>query len=222
MAEFKLNGQVREIRGKKNRQLRKEGYVPAIVYGPANEPISAQFVYREIEVTLMNAGGTNLIDINLGDQSYPSLARDVQRDVVRGDILHVDFFAVDETKKIRVEVPIVMEGQSPVVIAREGILITGPNTLTLEVYPTDIRNQILIDLEQLTEMGQEILVRDLSFGENVTVINDPSEMIAKIVQPAAARAEELDELLEGEEGEEGVEGEEGEEGEESDEEESEE
>ena len=116
-----------------------------------------------------------------------------------------------KNKKIRVEVPVVMEGRSPVVASREGILITGPNTLTLEVFPTDIRNRILIDLAELTEMGQEILVRDLQFGENVTVINEPTEMIAKIVQPAAARAEQELELdAEGEEGE-LAEGEEGEE-----------
>jgi large subunit ribosomal protein L25 len=214
MAEFQLNGVVRTIKGKKNRNLRKVGQVPAIVYGPANDPISTQFAYREIEVLLMNAGGTNLIDIIIDGKTYPSLARDVQRDVVRGDILHVDFFAVDENKKIRVEVPIVVEGISPIVAAREGILITGPNTLTLEVFPTDIRNRIVIDLTPLEELGQEILVRDLQFGEKVTVINDPNEMIAKIVQPAAARAEEdLAEEGEDVEGEE-TEGEETEEGEE--------
>ena len=190
MAEYQLNGVVRTVKGKKNRNLRKEGIVPANVYGPANDPISTQFPYRDIEVMLMNAGGTNLIDIVIDGKTYPALARDVQRDVVRGEILHVDFFAVDETKKIRVEVPVVMEGNSPVVLSREGILITGPNTLTLEVFPTDIRNRIVINLDELVELGQEVLVRDLKFGDQVTVINDPTEMIAKIVQPAAARAAE--------------------------------
>ncbi len=153
----------------------------------------------------MNAGGTNLIDIEVNGDSYPSLAREVQRDVVRGDILHVDFLAVDQTQRISVEVPIVMQGESPVVTAREGILITGRSSLTLEVFPSDIRDRIVIDLTTLTEMGSEVLVRDLTFGESVTVHNDPNEMLAKIVQPAAARAEEelgeLDEELEGEDAE---------------------
>ena len=88
-----------------------------------------------------------------------------------------------------------MEGDSPVVEAREGILITGRSSLTLEVFPSDIRDRILIDLSKLTELGAEVLVRDLTFGENVTVHNDPNEMLAKIVQPAAARADaDLDEL----------------------------
>ncbi len=202
MAEYELAADLRLARGKKNRELRREGFVPGIVYGPSIEPMSVQFPYRSVEVTLMNAGGTNLIDILVNGDSYPSLAREVQRDVVRGDILHVDFLAVDQTQRISVEVPIVMQGESPVVAAREGILITGRSSLTLEVFPSDIRDRIEIDLSTLTELGAEVLVRDLSFGESVTVHNDPNEMLAKIVQPAAARAEEeLDELGEEIEGE---------------------
>ena len=210
MAEFQIAAEVRQQRGKKNRQVRRGGFVPGIVYGPSIDPIGVQFPYRAIEVTLMNAGGTNLIDIQVNGKTYPSLAREVQRDVVRGDILHVDFLAVDETQRIRVEVPIEMVGRSPVVAAREGILITGRSSLTLEVFPSDIRDRIVIDLSELGELGSEVLVRDLSFAESVTVHNDPNEMLAKIVQPPAARADaELDE----EEGEleDGVEGEEGDE-----------
>ena len=194
MAEFALAAEKRTVVGKKNRALRRRGMVPGVVYGPSNDPISVQFPYRAIETTLMHAGGTNLIDIELDGERFPSLAREVQRDVVRGDILHVDFLAVDPTQRIRVEVPIVMDGRSPVVAAREGILITGRSSLTLEVFPTDIRDRIVIDLSRLTELGAEVLVGDLEFGENVTVHSDPNEMLAKIVQPAAARAAELDDL----------------------------
>ncbi|MCY3782124.1 MAG: 50S ribosomal protein L25 [Chloroflexi bacterium] len=210
MAEFQLAAEVRQARGRGNRQLRRDGYVPGVVYGPSTGPISVQFPYRAIEITLMDAGGTNLIDIMVNGDTFPSLAREVQRDVVRGDILHVDFLAVDQSQRISVEVPIVMEGISPVVAAREGILITGRSSLTLEVFPSDIRDRIVIDLSTLLEMGAEVLVRDLTFGENVTVHNDPNEMLAKIVQPAAARAEEefdeeSEEAEEGEGEEEGVE-----------------
>lgn len=198
MAEFQLVAEARQTLGKRNRQLRREGYVPGVVYGPSTDSLSVQFPYRAVEVTLMNAGGTNLIDIELDGETYPSLAREVQRDVVRGDILHVDFLAVDQTQRISVEVPIIMQGESPVVAAREGILITGRSSLTLEVFPSDIRDRILIDLTPLAELGAEVLVGDLTFGENVTVHNDPNEMLAKIVQPAAARA---DEALDDEEGE---------------------
>ena len=71
MAEYQLSGEVRATRGRKNRQLRRDGYVPAIIYGPANDPISVKFPYREIEVTLMNAGGTNLIDLTIEGKNIP-------------------------------------------------------------------------------------------------------------------------------------------------------
>lgn len=195
MAEFKLAGDVRTTTGKKNRALRKQGLVPGVVYGPTDQPVSVQFPYREVEVILMRAGGTNLIDVEVGGNTYPSLAREVQRDVVRGDILHVDFLAVDLSQKIRVDVPVIMEGRSPLVASREAILITGPSTLTLEVYPQDIRDRILVDLTPLDTMGAEILVKDLKFKEGVTVINEPNEMIAKVVQPAAARRAEADAMV---------------------------
>ena len=208
MAEFQLVAESRKPQGKKNRQLRREGYVPGVVYGPSTDSMSVQFPYRAVEVMLMNAGGTNLIDIMVEGKAYPSLAREVQRDVVRGDILHVDFLAVDQSQRINVEVPIIIEGQSPVIVAREGILITGRSSLTLEVFPSDIRDRIVIDLSALVELGDEVLVRDLTFGENVTVHNDPNEMLAKIVQPPAARADAELEEGEGEgelDGEEGIE-----------------
>jgi len=190
MAEFHLEAQPRQALGKKNRKLRRQGFVPGNVHGPSTQSLSVQFPYRSVEIVLMQAGGTNLIDIELDGKTYPSLAREVQRDVVRKDILHVDFLAVDPSKRINVEVPIVVQGESPVVAAREGILITGRSSLTMEVFPGDIRNRILINLDELTELGAEVLVKDLDFGENVTVHNDPNEMLVKIVQPAAARAEE--------------------------------
>ncbi len=199
MADFQISAEVRQALGKKNRRLRRAGYVPGVVYGPSTESISVKFPYRALEVLLMNAGGTNLIDVDVAGNTYPSLAREVQRDVVRGDILHVDFLAVDESQRINVEVPIAMAGSSPVVAAREGILITGRSSLTLEVFPSDIRDRIVIDLSTLTELGAEVLVRDLEFGENVTVHNDSNEMLAKIVQPAAARADSDLAVAEGEE-----------------------
>lgn len=190
MAEYTLQGETRELKGKKVRRLRTTGEVPASVYGPIAGTLSVKFPYRALELTLMKAGGTNLIDIVVDGKTYPALAREVQRDVIKGKILHVDFFAVDTSQKIRVEIPVVLEGQSPVVTAREGILITGPNTLTVEVLPTAILNQIVIDLSQLTAIGHEIMVKDLDLGAGSTIINEPNEMIAKIVQTSAARAAE--------------------------------
>ena len=152
----------------------------------------------------MDAGGTNLIDITVDGKAFPSLARDVQRHVIKKNILHVDFLAVDMSETIQADIPIVFLNESPVVSSRQGIMITGTNTVTIEVLPADLINEIEVDLSTLEEIGDGITVGDLSFAEGTTVINDPEDMIVKILQPSAARSEELeDQFGEGEEGEEG-------------------
>ncbi|MBZ0289687.1 MAG: 50S ribosomal protein L25, partial [Anaerolineae bacterium] len=101
MAEnYVLEAQPRTVVGKKVGALRRSGMVPVIVYGPQTEPINLQIEYRPLQIALMKAGGTNLIDIRYDGGSQVVLAREVQRDVLRGDIMHVDFFAVDLKAKI--------------------------------------------------------------------------------------------------------------------------
>lgn len=199
MAEYSLEAQMRTVVGKKVKRIRNSGMVPGTVYGPKTDPIKVQFGYRQLEKTLMSAGGTNLIDINVeGDKTYPVLARDVQRDILKGDILHVDFFAVDMQTKIRADIPLDYVGESPMIASRKGIMITGPNSVTVEMLPSNLINQIKVDVSTLVEMGDTISVKDLPLDDSITVINDPEEMIARIVQPSAARALEREEALEAE------------------------
>lgn len=191
MAKYSLKAQERSVVGKKVRQLRRQGFVPGTVYGPHIDPLTLQFDYRELEGTLKNAGGTNLIDIQVQDgDTYPVLAREVQRDILRGDIKHVDFFAVDMKQTLRAEVPVIFEGVSPLVQSRKGIMITGPNSLTMEMLPTKIMDRVTIDVSKLDHMGATIMVKDLELDEGIEILNDQEEMLAKIVQVAAARASE--------------------------------
>lgn len=191
MAEFTLAAQKRTVIGKKVSSLRRAGLVPATIYGSKIPPVNVQFPYRALQVALMKAGGTNLIEMTVDDgKSYPVLAREVQRDVVKGDILHVDFFAVDMNVKIRTEVPINIIGENALVNSKRAILITGTNTVTLEMLPSQLMQHIDIDISKLKNVGDTIFVANLPLDEGVVVINEPEEMIAKLVQPSAARAAE--------------------------------
>ncbi len=191
MAEkFVIEAQSREIVGKKVSQLRRQGIVPVTVYGPKSQPMNLQVPYRPLQIALMRAGGTNLIEISVDGKSTPVLAREVQRDILRNDIMHVDFFAVDMTAKIRIDVPLHFVGDSPAVTTKKGILVTGPTTITVETLPSHLLNQIEIEISNLNEVGDSIHVRDLKLGDEIVIINDPEEMIARISQPAAARSEE--------------------------------
>lgn len=200
-ADFALEAQARSVVGKKVNRLRNSGMVPATIYGPNIEAINVQFPYRPLQLALMNAGGTNIIDIQVNGETYPVLAREVQRDILRGDIMHVDFFAIDMKSTIRTDVPIVFIGESPVVQDRRGILMVGTNTITIETLPSKLMNQVEVDITTLTELGASITVADIQLGPDIVIINEPEELIAKVVQTGAARAEEA--LGDEEEGEEG-------------------
>ncbi|MEM6281598.1 MAG: 50S ribosomal protein L25 [Chloroflexota bacterium] len=197
MAEYQLSVQKRTTIGKKVNKLRREGIVPIVVYGPKNAPLNIQVDYRKLEMTLRDAGGTNLIEIQSDDETYQVLARDVQRDVVRRDILHVDFFAIDPNSRITVEVPVVYINQSAAVAARKGILLTGPNSLSIEMLATNMLDEVVIDLEDVPNVNDAVYVKDLELAEGAKILNDPEEMIVRVSQSSAARREEALAAIEG-------------------------
>ncbi len=190
MADITLEAQPRTLVGKKVSQLRAQGIVPIIVYGPRTEPLTLQVPYRPLEVALMKAGGTHLIDLKVDDKTITVLAREVQRNVLRGDILHADFFAVDESEAISADVHIHLEGDSPAVDMGLGMLLTGTNTITIETLPSKLLDVIPVDISVLKAPGDAIYVRDLDLGPEIKILNDPDEMIVRVAQTSAARAEE--------------------------------
>lgn len=190
MADYTLEAQPRVVTGKKVGQLRRDGLVPATIYGPQMQPVNIQVPYRVLELTLREAGGTALIDVTVDGKTHSVLTREVQRHSIRRNIMHVDFFALDLTEKIRTDVPVHLIGESPAVQAKKGILMAAATTLTVEVLPANLMHFIEIDLSKLTEPGAAVYVRDLDLGANVAIINDPEELIVRIAQTSAARSEE--------------------------------
>lgn len=190
MAEsYILEAQPRTLVGKKVGQLRRQGIVPISVYGPNQEPINLQVSHRPLQLALLSAGGTSLIDLKVASKTHIVLAREVQRDIIRGDITHVDFFAVDETHTIRASVPLQFVGESPLVTARLGILLTGATNVMVETLPRDLIQHIEVDLSVLKTFTDAIHARDLKLGATAEVVSDPDELIARITQTGAARSE---------------------------------
>ena len=194
MAEsYTLETTERTITGKKVKQLRREQIVPLCVYGNWMEPQNLQADYRQLEVVLMRAGGTNLIELRLGEEPINVLAREVQRDPIRGTIQHVDFFSVDMQTRVTLDVPVVYEGECPAVITQGALLIVGTNTISIETLPSFLPDQITVDLTQLVNIGDSVSVGDLVLDEVITVLNNPDETLVSVTQPAAARGEDQDE-----------------------------
>ncbi len=197
MAEtYTLDAQKRTLIGKQVGQLRRAGIIPAVVYGARTAPIHVQIDARQLKATLLKAGGTHLITMNIEGRSQQVIARDVQRDVIRGDILHVDFLAVDASTKVRTEVPIAFVGEAPAVQMGMGILLQGLSTLEIEALPADLVERIEVDLSPLKSLNDSIHVRDLKLGDKLTVVTDPDAMIVRVTVTSAAVSEAAAELEE--------------------------
>lgn len=186
-----LEAQPRTVTGKQVKQLRNQELIPGVVYGPHLEhAINIQVPRRSLRTALREAGGTSLIELSLGGEKYNVLAREVQRDVIGGDLLHVDFYAVSLDTRLRVEVPVVFVGEAAIVESGEAILITRANTVEVECLPNAIPEELTLDISRLAEVGDYLTVADLNVPPDVTVLSDPEEMLVRTEYATALVAEE--------------------------------
>jgi len=195
VADYTIDAQPRTVTGKKVGALRRQGIVPATVYGPAQTPVNIQIPYRHLELALAKAGGSHLIELSAGGKPQTVLVRDVQRNPISRKITHVDFFALDMTAKLRTNVPVHYVGESPAVLAKMGVLVTGATALHVELLPSKLMDFIRVDVSNLKEVGDAIHVADLNLGDDILILNEPDELLARITQTAAARSDE-DEVAE--------------------------
>ena len=222
MAESKLKATKRTSWGSAvSRRIRRDGQVPAIVYGHETEATSVAVDAHELYGVLHTEAGLNaVINLNVEGSEVTTLAREVQRDPVRGDIIHLDFIRISLTETVAAEVSVEYEGVPIGVRDDGGIVETIRATVNIEALATDIPPSITIDINDMT-IGDVLRVADLPRLEGVTYLDDEEAGLVTVSVPAAVIAEEAaeeEELLEVEEGEEVEEGvaEPGEEGAESD------
>lgn len=206
-----LKAKKRSLIGSKVKHLRREGWVPGVMYGHGFEAIPLQIDRYDLRQVLSQVGGSQLINIKVDSAEDPEFAllREVQRDVITRELLHVDFYRVMMTETITTEIPLLTTGESPVAEQKEGILLHGVSEIEVECLPGDLVDALEVDLSELTEIGQAILVSDLAVPSGISILTDPDEMIARLVpleevELEAPAAEVEEELILTEEGEEVV------------------
>lgn len=190
MSRPQLAVEPRTVTGKKVNRLRKEGIVPANIFGKDFKSLSIQVALKEFQKTVKEAGETALLDVKVKDETHPALISNLQKDPKYDTILHVDFHKVNLKEKITTSVPVVLVGESPVAKSGEGLLLQTLNEVEVECLPTDIPASLEIDAEKLTEVGQAIHVKDLKVeADKVIITNDPEEVVVT-VQTAEMKEEE--------------------------------
>ena len=193
MKHLELDAAHRQILGKKVRHLRHRNITPVHLFGHSVESIALQCDTVALRQVLTQAGKTGLINLKLDTAKKPRnvLVREVQKDPRSGELLHVDFYQVKATEKIKVDVPIVLVGEAPALRVKENMLIQELDTLSLECFPDKIPASIEMDISSLTEAEQALRVKDITLEEGVTISHEePGLIVAKI---SVKRAEKLEE-----------------------------
>jgi large subunit ribosomal protein L25 len=199
MEKVIIQAEKRTVTGKQVKALRREGKLPAVIYGYGIDPISIVLDTRSSSRTLAKATSSSLITIELDGTQYPTLVREKQLDFIRNSIIHVDFMAVSMTEKITASVGVHVVGESPAVKEFGAILVTGLTELEVECLAADLPERFTVDVSGLAEISSGVYVRDVVPPANVEILNDPEEMIVVATAMAAEEEEEEEELLEGEE-----------------------
>jgi large subunit ribosomal protein L25 len=208
MERIELKASPREIIGKKVKALRRQGQIPANIYGHDLESLPIQVESKTLLQTLVKTGGSTLVQLKIeGDQTArPVLVREVQYSPRTGNLLHVDFYQVRMTERMQAEVPVVLVGEAPASADFGGIILQNLNALMVECLPGDLPGQIEVDITRLDTLDTSIQVKDLALPEAVTVITDPETSVVNVAAPRVV--EEVEEVELGEGAVEGVEGEE--------------
>jgi len=202
----------RKVQGKAVKQLRRDGMVPAVIHDHGKPSKVVMAPYLELYKVYKQAGKHHLLALSLGDENYMALIKDVHINPRKNRLDHVVFNAIKQDEKVETEVPVHIEGEIPA--ERIGLIIVRPlDAVQVEGLPKDLIDEIKIDGSTLAEVGDKIIVSDLTVPEGITILTEPEHAIAVVEEPRAHVEEVVEEeLAEGEEGE-AAEGEESEESE---------
>jgi large subunit ribosomal protein L25 len=192
MDKIELKVTNREVLGKKVKHLRRHGITPVHLFGHGIDSMALQCDTGELERVLGQAGQTRLISLKLAKEKKPRTAviREFDRDWRRGELLHVDFYQVRMEEKIKLEVPVVLVGEAPALKTKTNMLEHELGTLTIECLPAKIPTSLEVDISSLTELDQAIRVKDVALDKDITVLNNPELVVAKISLRPVEKVEE--------------------------------
>lgn len=219
MKRFQLTAEPRKITGKQVKKLRREGILPANVYGKDIKSQSLQLPLTEFQKVFEEAGETGVIDLTYGKDTVPVLIHNLHTDY-RNTPLHADFFKVNLKEKVTAMIPLEFVGEPKAVTDQVGLLMTITPEVEVEALPTDLPEKIDLNVEHLAQIDEQITVGELKKPEGVEILTDPNLVVVKIgelvskeaqeqaaEEAAAAEAAAAESAAEGAEGQAPVEGE---------------
>ena len=179
-----FSAQRRTVTGKAVRRLRREGYIPANIYGHHRDSVSIQISEQEFTRFLKENGATTILRLALGDgASETAVVRHVQRRPVSGEIEHVDFLHVEMSEPIRARIPIHFVGEEQVAKETGGISLHLQESVEVEALPAALPDALILDVTSLHDLNATLHVSDLRVPSGVKVMTDTAEPVVKIEPP---------------------------------------
>ncbi|NKQ37522.1 MAG: 50S ribosomal protein L25 [Chloroflexi bacterium] len=194
---YTITAEPRVVVGKKVKQLRRDGWVPAVIYGQ-QDPVNVQIEAHPLFLTLREAGTTTLIDVEIEGENRTVLAREIQQHLTRGDLIHVDFMEVDMAATITSEAVLVMVGESTAAEEGLGAIALTLQSVEIECLPENLVSEIEVDISQIASTSDVLHVGDLTAPEGVTILTDPDTVMARFAFETLIEEEEEEEMEMGE------------------------
>jgi len=190
---YAIAAEPRTVVGKKVKTLRRDGLIPAVIYGQ-NEPVNIQLDRTTLRRVLRDASTTNLIDIDINGDVRTVLARDIQQHVFRRDILHVDFLEVNLKIAISSEISVNLVGETASDLVTMGAVVLASQTIVIEALPEDLISEIEIDASIVDTPDTVIYAEELTLPNGITLVTEPDTVIARFEYAQAELEEEVEEV----------------------------
>ena len=171
----------RTIGSAESRRLVLADQIPAVVYGHGMTPVKITVDRRDLRIALAGPAGANtILELQVGDDKYPAIVKEMQRDPVKRVVRHVDFMQISLTELITMDVPVHLKGTAKAVLADGGLVDATVNTIQVRATATNIPNEILIDV---TDMGMQDVIRlaEIQLPTGVTAVGDPDLVVVTVL-----------------------------------------
>ncbi|HET9908795.1 MAG TPA: 50S ribosomal protein L25 [Anaerolineales bacterium] len=183
MEKVVLKATKRDVIGKQVKAMRREGKLPAVIYGRHNEPIIISLDSHTASLALGRLSSSSLVTIDVDGTEYATLVREKQRDFIKNRLLHVDFLAVSQDETLTATVSLHFVGVSIAVKDYNAVLVHNLEELEVECLPADLPERIDVDISVLSRIGDGIRVRDVVVSDKVRILENPDTMVAVATAP---------------------------------------
>jgi large subunit ribosomal protein L25 len=179
MSKVVLQAKSRSKQGSaESRRLRKSGRIPAVIYGRAGKSVSVDLDAVDFVKGTKGISESTIVKLEVGDKSYDAFVKDAQRNIVDGNILHIDFYEVESGVALRAKVSLILSG-NPIGVREGGMLETPLHEIEIECLPKDLPERIEIDISGL-KANQSMHVRDIVLAPGIKLHTNPDQVFALV------------------------------------------